>query len=71
MFGDTVDDCRAAVAAGVVGVGVVAPGHSTAVDSPVLKAAGASAVLSEGMAELDVLLDACTDISPGRKKRKV
>ena len=71
MFGDTVDDCRAAVAAGVVGVGVVAPGHSAAVDSPVLKAAGASAVLSEGMAELDVLLDACTDISPGRKKRKV
>lgn len=57
MFGDTVDDCRAAVAAGVVGVGVVAPGHSAEVDTPVLTAAGASVILSEGMAELEALLD--------------
>lgn len=56
MFGDTVDDCRAAVAAAVIGVGVVAPGHQAEVDTPVLKAAGASVVLSEGMAELEGLL---------------
>jgi HAD superfamily hydrolase (TIGR01548 family) len=53
MFGDTVDDCRAAVAAGVIGVGVVAPGHSGELDTPILTAAGASVVLSEGMAELE------------------
>jgi len=57
MFGDTVDDCRAAVAAGVIGVGVVAPGHSTEADTAVLMASGASVVLSEGMAELCALLD--------------
>ena len=52
MFGDTVDDCRAAVAAGVTAVGVIAPGHTAEVDNGLLTAAGATVVLSEGMAEL-------------------
>lgn len=56
MFGDTVDDARAAVSAGIKAVGVVAPGHSRESDTALLTAAGASTVLSEGMAELLALL---------------
>ncbi|KAJ1487307.1 pyridoxal phosphate-dependent transferase [Baffinella frigidus] len=56
LFGDTVDDCRAAVAAGISAIGVVAPGHSVKADTAVLCGAGAEAVLSEGMAELTALL---------------
>jgi len=57
LLGDTVDDCRAAVAAGITAVGVLAPGHTRSVDTPLLQAAGAAAVLSEGMPELLALLD--------------
>eukprot|EP00961_Rhodomonas_salina_P179472 2421684-Rhodomonas_salina.1 len=57
LLGDTVDDCRAALAAGITAVGVLAPGHTRSVDTPVLQAAGAAAVLSEGMPELLALLD--------------
>jgi len=56
LLGDTVDDCRAAVAAGIVAMGVVAPGHTRDTDEPVLAAAGATCTLSEGMAELRALL---------------
>ena len=44
--GDTVDDVRAAVAAGVVPVGVVPPGHDLAAHRRTLIAAGARVVLS-------------------------
>ena len=44
--GDTVDDVRAAVAAGVVPVGVVPPGHDPAAHRRTLMAAGARVVLS-------------------------
>jgi HAD superfamily phosphatase len=44
--GDTVDDIRAALAAGVVPVGVVPPGHDLAGHRRVLMSAGAHVVLS-------------------------
>eukprot|EP00283_Hemiselmis_rufescens_P020966 CAMPEP_0173440546 /NCGR_PEP_ID=MMETSP1357-20121228/23109_1 /TAXON_ID=77926 /ORGANISM="Hemiselmis rufescens, Strain PCC563" /LENGTH=613 /DNA_ID=CAMNT_0014406043 /DNA_START=77 /DNA_END=1915 /DNA_ORIENTATION=- len=56
MFGDTVDDCRAATGAGIKAVGVVPPNHDKATDTEILKASGASVTLSEGMAELSDLL---------------
>lgn len=46
MAGDTVDDVRAAVAAGVRPVGVVPPGHDVRAHAGVLVGAGAVAALS-------------------------
>ena len=46
MVGDTPDDLRAALGAGIVGVGVIAPGDPAATAVPALDAAGASRVLS-------------------------
>lgn len=46
MAGDTVDDVRAARAAGVVPVGVVPPGHDVQAHAGVLIGAGATAVTS-------------------------
>ncbi|MEM1054603.1 MAG: HAD family hydrolase [Bacteroidota bacterium] len=46
MAGDTVDDMRAAVAAGVVPVGVVPPGHDARDHARVLVGAGARAATS-------------------------
>mmetsp|Transcript_14102 Transcript_14102/g.34479 ORF Transcript_14102/g.34479 Transcript_14102/m.34479 type:complete len:639 (-) Transcript_14102:74-1990(-) len=65
MFGDTVDDARAAVGAGIKAAGVIPPGHSAEVDTPILEGAGASFVLSPGMAELGVLLKG--DFSPRKR----
>jgi hypothetical protein len=50
-----VDDARAAVAAGISAVGVIAPGHTREKDTPFLSEAGAKIILSPGMAELEVL----------------
>ena len=55
--GDTVDDMRAALAAGCVGVGVVPPGHPFASHSQTLRDAGASTVLATPD-HLPALLDA-------------
>ena len=46
MAGDTVDDVRAALAAGVAPVGVVPPGHPVRAHASVLVGAGATAALS-------------------------
>lgn len=46
MAGDTVDDMRAAVAAGVLPVGVVPPGHGVLDHARVLVGAGATAAVS-------------------------
>ena len=46
MFGDTPDDIRAAVGAGVIPVGVIAPGDIKDTVSPVLQQAGAATVLN-------------------------
>lgn len=45
-LGDTGDDMRAARSAGMLAVGVVAPGHDFAADKAVLEAAGAQLVLA-------------------------
>jgi len=45
MFGDTPDDMRAAVAAGIVGIGVVAPSDDPEVATPALITAGATRVI--------------------------
>ncbi len=58
--GDTVDDMRAASAAGCVGVGVVPPGHPFRSHSRTLLDAGASVVLS-APDDLPALLDALSD----------
>lgn len=55
MVGDTVDDVRAARAAGVVPVGVVAPGEDRRAVEPVLLAAGAAVVLDH-VGQLEELL---------------
>ncbi len=52
MIGDTPDDVRAARAAGVVPLGVVAPGERRGGPPPSLLAAGAARVLSQPVAEL-------------------
>lgn len=52
MIGDTPDDARAARAAGVIPLGIVAPGEDPAVSTKVLEAAGAGRVL-ESLAELE------------------
>jgi HAD superfamily hydrolase (TIGR01548 family) len=55
MLGDTVDDIRAARAAGVVPLGVVPPGEDPARVGPLLLAAGAARVLTCA-ADLEALL---------------
>ncbi|MDX2175682.1 MAG: TIGR01548 family HAD-type hydrolase [Candidatus Sumerlaeia bacterium] len=55
LVGDTVDDVRAARAAGVVPIGVPAPGDDAGTARPVLTAAGAARVL-ESIDELERLL---------------
>jgi HAD superfamily hydrolase (TIGR01548 family) len=55
MIGDTVDDVRAARAAGVVPLGMVPPGEDAARVGPVLLAAGAARVLSRAD-DLEALL---------------
>jgi HAD superfamily hydrolase (TIGR01548 family) len=55
MLGDTPDDLRAARAAGVLPVGVVAPGEDVASARSVLEAAGAARVL-EHLDELEEML---------------
>lgn len=55
MVGDTPDDVRAAVAAGVTAWGVVAPGEDADAVGPALLAAGASGVLPSLSALLDLL----------------
>ncbi len=55
MLGDTVDDIRAARAAGVVPLGVVPPGEDPARVGPLLLAAGAARVLPS-VADLEALL---------------
>ena len=55
-LGDTGDDMRAARAAGMVAVGVVAPGHDYEADRRVLEAAGAQIVLGSPN-ELGCLLE--------------
>ena len=55
MVGDTPDDVRAAVAAGVTAWGVVAPGDDPAAAGAALLAAGATAVLPSLSALLDRL----------------
>ena len=57
MIGDTPDDIRAARAAGVVPIGVVAPGETLAAAAPALTAAGAARVLTTWTG-LVALLDA-------------
>lgn len=54
--GDTVDDMRAATAAGCIGVGVVPPGHPFESHSRTLQEAGASTVLATPD-DLPALLD--------------
>ena len=56
MLGDTPDDIRAARAAGVVPLGVVAPGESLAAATPALTSAGAARVLASWI-DLIALLD--------------
>lgn len=55
MFGDTVDDIRAARAAGVVPIGIVAPGQDPAATAEVLNAAGAARVLNNAAQILELL----------------
>lgn len=56
FVGDTPDDIHAAVAAGVVGLGVCAPASEDAETTKVLMDCGANQVLSEGLHELAALL---------------
>jgi histidinol-phosphate aminotransferase len=55
MVGDTPDDVRAAGAAGVLGIGIVAPGDSLDATRGVLEMAGAATVL-DSLADLEDLL---------------
>lgn len=55
MIGDTVDDVRAARAAGVVPLGMVAPGEDAARAGPALLAAGASRIVASSF-DLERLL---------------
>jgi histidinol-phosphate aminotransferase len=55
MVGDTPDDVRAARAAGVVPLAIVAPGEEATIAGPALKGAGASRILS-ALADLGDLL---------------
>ena len=55
MIGDTPDDIRAAVAAGVLPIGMVAPGADPEVHSAALEEAGAVFVLEEVASLLDLL----------------
>ncbi len=55
MIGDTVDDARAARAAGVVPLGMVAPGEDPARTGPLLLAAGAARLVATA-ADLEALL---------------
>lgn len=66
MIGDTVDDVRAARAAGVVPIGVVAPGESTASAEATLLAAGAARVLQHA-GELTGLLALATGRAEPRR----
>ena len=67
MLGDTVDDIRAAVAAGAVGLGVIAPekaagtAEQAAGAAALLIGAGALRVLQPGCAELSALLPAALE----------
>lgn len=55
MFGDTVDDIRAARAAGVVPIGIVAPGEDVAVATERLLRAGAAKVFANPFEALHTL----------------
>jgi phosphoglycolate phosphatase-like HAD superfamily hydrolase len=55
MVGDTPDDLRAARGAGVLPVGVVAPGDDPAGTTTSLRSAGAAAVLTATREILEVL----------------
>jgi HAD superfamily hydrolase (TIGR01548 family) len=55
MLGDTVDDMRAAQAAGAIGLGLLAPGDDPAATKPALIQAGAARVL-ESLQELETIL---------------
>lgn len=57
MIGDTVDDIRSAVSAKCTGLGVPAPGHDVAEDTKLFHSVGAATVLSQGLPELQVLVD--------------
>ena len=59
LLGDTVDDARAARGAGVVPVGVVAPGSDPEAEGRVLSAAGAARVLG-ALTELEQLVEDLT-----------
>lgn len=56
MLGDTVDDVRAARGAGVVPIGVVAPGDDPATASATLLGAGAGVILNQVTSILEILL---------------
>lgn len=59
LIGDTVDDVRAAVAAGCIGIGVIAPGtkaEDLVAERDNLRDAGAYLVLEEGLEDLEALL---------------
>lgn len=55
MLGDTVDDVRAARGAGVVPIGVVAPGDDPATASATLLGAGAGVILNQVTSILEIL----------------
>ncbi|HEV8480885.1 MAG TPA: TIGR01548 family HAD-type hydrolase [Candidatus Eisenbacteria bacterium] len=55
MIGDTPDDVRAARAAGVLPLGIVAPGDRAEIMTPALRAAGATRVLTS-LAQLEEIL---------------
>ena len=55
MIGDTVDDMRAACAAGALALGVLAPGEDPAITKPALIEAGAIRVL-DSLEELETIL---------------
>ncbi len=55
MIGDTPDDVRAATAAGVLGIGIIAPGDSPEATSAALGSAGAATIL-DSLDDLEELL---------------
>jgi phosphoglycolate phosphatase-like HAD superfamily hydrolase len=57
FIGDTPDDIRAAVGAGIVGLGVPAPSSDHAASSDVLRQCGANQVLSIGLHEFGGFLE--------------
>lgn len=65
MVGDTPDDARAARAAGVCPIGMVAPGEDPAVSAPVLRRAGAGRVIT-GLGQLIADLEGLPAVQEAR-----